>query len=302
MSLFAQGTELVGKVKSADGKLRTAELLEVCRSILPIVGEWCGGVACRSAAGRAPVAAGDPRAGVTALRRRRPLLPLNHPPRLPADKLGTGFALVRHDVGGNIERLATCAATKPAEYEADVFQMVRDDVAAGTHTASTSVTKGLLWLKRCAGEEAVLASAYIPPRGAGWLHVPGLPDTSSGAAQPACNPSPCHHASDLPCAAHACRAMEFIVALLDSLQAHPDTSLSQAASETYYATLQRYHGWIVTGTFTLALKLVPSRCALLLVGAGGGCGRAGGQKVLVGAGLGSCSGCGSAGPSQPRTH
>jgi hypothetical protein len=96
--------------------------------------------------------------------------------------------------------------------------------------------------------------------------------------------------------------MEFIVALLDSLQAHPDTSLSQAASETYYATLQRYHGWIVTGTFTLALKLVPSRCALLLVGAGGGCGRAGGQKVLVGAGLGSCSGCGSAGPSQPRTH
>ena len=52
------------------------------------------------------------------------------------------------------------------------------------------------------------------------------------------------------------------MALLDSLQAHPDTSLSQAASETYYATLQRYHGWIVTGTFTLALKLVPSRWVL----------------------------------------
>ncbi len=27
---------------------------------------------------------------------------------------------------------------------------VRDDVAAGTHTGSSSVTKGLLWLKRCA--------------------------------------------------------------------------------------------------------------------------------------------------------
>lgn len=27
-------------------------------------------------------------------------------------------------------------------------QMVRDDVAAGTHTGSSSVTKGLLWLKR----------------------------------------------------------------------------------------------------------------------------------------------------------
>lgn len=27
-------------------------------------------------------------------------------------------------------------------------QMVRDDVAEGTHTGSSSVTKGLLWLKR----------------------------------------------------------------------------------------------------------------------------------------------------------
>ena len=60
MSLFAQGTELVGKVKSADGKLRTAELLEVCRSILPIVGEWWGGW--DVGAGQAPAAAGDPRA------------------------------------------------------------------------------------------------------------------------------------------------------------------------------------------------------------------------------------------------
>lgn len=104
--------------------------------------------------------------------------------------------IVKHDVGGNIDRLATCAATKPDVYQADVFAMVRasqdalldletflcprtmalrlqcgtsqrnrctcrpaptpillqvrDDVAAGTHTGSSSVTKGLLWLKRCA--------------------------------------------------------------------------------------------------------------------------------------------------------
>lgn len=57
------------------------------------------------------------------------------------------------------------------------------------------------------------------------------------------------------------RAMEFIVALLERLQADRAVTLSEAASETYYATLQRFHGWIVTGTFTLALKLVPSRCA-----------------------------------------
>lgn len=155
MSVFQQGTELVGKVKSADGKIQTQELLDVCRSVLPIVG-----------------------------------------------KLGTGFGLVKHDVGGNIDRLAACAATKTDAYLPDVFQMVRDDVAAGTHTGGSSVTKGLLWLKR---------------------------------------------------------AMEFITALLDKLYADRQMSLSQAASETYYATLQQYHGWIVTGTFTLALKIVPSR-------------------------------------------
>ena len=70
------------------------------------------------------------------------------PPLDWAEKLGTGLALVRSDVGGNIERVATAAARDPPAYEPDLFQLVRDDVAAGTHTASSSVTKGLLWLKR----------------------------------------------------------------------------------------------------------------------------------------------------------
>jgi hypothetical protein len=56
--------------------------------------------------------------------------------------------------------------------------------------------------------------------------------------------------------------MEFIVALLDKLYTDRNITLSAAASETYYATLQQYHGWIVTGTFTVALKLVPSRCSV----------------------------------------
>lgn len=70
------------------------------------------------------------------------------PPAPRAEKLGTAFALVKKDVGGNIDRLAARAATNPAAYDPDVFQMVRDDVAVGTHTGSNSVTKGLLWLKR----------------------------------------------------------------------------------------------------------------------------------------------------------
>ena len=50
MSVFEEGTALVGKVKSADGTIQTKELLEVCRSILPIVGELGGA---GGAAGRA---------------------------------------------------------------------------------------------------------------------------------------------------------------------------------------------------------------------------------------------------------
>lgn len=56
--------------------------------------------------------------------------------------------MVKYDVGGNIDRLAACAATKPEAYQADALAMVRDDVAAGTQGDNSSVTKGLLWLKR----------------------------------------------------------------------------------------------------------------------------------------------------------
>lgn len=68
-----------------------------------------------------------------------------------------------------------------------------------------------------------------------------------------------------------CRAMQFIVALLGRLERDRAVTLSQAASETYYSTLQQYHGWIVTGTFTVALKLVPGRETFFeSVGARGG--------------------------------
>lgn len=56
-----------------------------------------------------------------------------------------------------------------------------------------------------------------------------------------------------------CRAMQFIVALLRRLDEDRAVTLSAAATETYYATLQQYHGWLVTGTFTVALKLVPGK-------------------------------------------
>ncbi|PNW75260.1 hypothetical protein CHLRE_12g519450v5 [Chlamydomonas reinhardtii] len=63
------------------------------------------------------------------------------------DKLGTAFALVKTDIGGNIERLAQRAAKDPERYKR-LFTIVQDEVVEKTHTESTSCTKGLLWLKR----------------------------------------------------------------------------------------------------------------------------------------------------------
>jgi len=55
------------------------------------------------------------------------------------------------------------------------------------------------------------------------------------------------------------RAMQFVVCLLRLLQADESASLSSAANQAYNEVLQPYHGWITTGIFTVALKIVPSR-------------------------------------------
>lgn len=64
-----------------------------------------------------------------------------------AEKLGTSFALVRSDVGGNIDRLRARQATAPEKF-ALVFDIVLAEMAAGEQNGSSSATKGLLWLKR----------------------------------------------------------------------------------------------------------------------------------------------------------
>jgi hypothetical protein len=245
MTVFEEGTALVAKVRSADGRIQTKELLDVCRSILPIVGEQPNQARPLAAAAAASHCRHGAHRWRTTHQNSRECL--WHCVVRTAEKLGTGFALVKHDVGGNIDRLAACAATKPAAYEPDAFQMVLDDVAAGTHTASSSVTKGLLWLKRCVPG----CCSTLP----GWCAAVHLPQGALAMSRLGRFPP---HPPRCPACSHS--AMEFIVALLDRLYTDRQVSLATAASETYYATLQRYHGWIVTGTFTVALKLVPSRC------------------------------------------
>ncbi|KAI8101490.1 hypothetical protein M9435_001596 [Picochlorum sp. BPE23] len=119
-------------------------------------------------------------------------------------KLGTAFAIVKSDVGGNIDRLYTRMQQNPSIYTDDVYRIVLDEKEQGVCMDNTSCTKGLLWLKR---------------------------------------------------------AMQFILLLLERVidPANADKTLSDIATATYYDTLQQYHGWIVTGTFTVILKLVPSR-------------------------------------------
>lgn len=57
--------------------------------------------------------------------------------------------------------------------------------------------------------------------------------------------------------------MEFIAILLQSLEADRTSSLSDLASKTYQQTLYQYHGWLVSGTFTVALKFAPGRGTFL---------------------------------------
>lgn len=63
------------------------------------------------------------------------------------EQLGTGMALVRKDISGNIERLEVRVAEKPAAYE-DLLDVVRDEIQRGVQENNSGCTKGLLWLCR----------------------------------------------------------------------------------------------------------------------------------------------------------
>jgi hypothetical protein len=45
--------------------------------------------------------------------------------------------------------------------------------------------------------------------------------------------------------------MEFVVSILAKLQAEPTTAMGTIVSDTYYATLYKFHGFLVSTTFTV---------------------------------------------------
>lgn len=55
------------------------------------------------------------------------------------------------------------------------------------------------------------------------------------------------------------RAMDFLVELFRNLLEHPDWSMSQACSDSYGKTLKKWHGWLASSTFSVAMKLAPDR-------------------------------------------
>ncbi|KAI8005204.1 Glycolipid transfer protein 1 [Camellia lanceoleosa] len=55
------------------------------------------------------------------------------------------------------------------------------------------------------------------------------------------------------------RAMDFLVELFRNLHDHEDWTMAQASTDSYGKTLKKWHGWLASSSFTIAIKLVPDR-------------------------------------------
>ncbi|KAF6145614.1 hypothetical protein GIB67_037647 [Kingdonia uniflora] len=55
------------------------------------------------------------------------------------------------------------------------------------------------------------------------------------------------------------RAMDFLVELFRDLLEHPDWTMPQACTDSYQKTLKKWHGWLASTSFTVAMKLAPDR-------------------------------------------
>ncbi|KAK4482349.1 hypothetical protein RD792_009502 [Penstemon davidsonii] len=55
------------------------------------------------------------------------------------------------------------------------------------------------------------------------------------------------------------RAMDFLVELFRNLLEHQEWAMSQACADSYAKTLKKWHGWLASSSFTVAMKLAPDR-------------------------------------------
>lgn len=66
------------------------------------------------------------------------------------------------------------------------------------------------------------------------------------------------------------RAMDFLVELFRNLLAHPDWTMTQVCTDSYSKTLKKFHGWLASSSFTVAMKLAPDRKKFMEVVGGSG--------------------------------
>ncbi|KAK8548647.1 hypothetical protein V6N13_054575 [Hibiscus sabdariffa] len=66
------------------------------------------------------------------------------------------------------------------------------------------------------------------------------------------------------------RAMDFIVELFRNLLSHPDWTMTECCTDSYGKTLKKFHGWLASSSFTVAMKLAPDRKKFMEVIAGSG--------------------------------
>lgn len=91
MSALAAAQAQLPLVKGDDGEIMTQQFLSVCRLVFPVIGEphsWC---------------APPPTTQAKKEASSRPPPPPKPPPFITLDKLGAAFAIVKMDIGGNID-------------------------------------------------------------------------------------------------------------------------------------------------------------------------------------------------------
>ena len=105
---------------------------------------------------------------------------------------------------------------------------VESEIADGTNKGSKSCTVGLLWLKRYIKSSNMSMSMIISERSESSTYI------------------------------HVCafghRALEFICIFLEAVVAGEE-DLVKCAHKAYNESLKKYHGWIVSGIFSVSLPL-----------------------------------------------
>ncbi|THU69435.1 hypothetical protein C4D60_Mb08t14390 [Musa balbisiana] len=117
-TVFTPSLEEMKHVKSDNGVILTKPFLDVCKLILPVLGNWLV-----------------------------LLVYLCLTVIFTYDKFGAAMSIVKSDIGGNITRLETKYNSDPSKFE-HLYSMVQVEVEAKTAKGSSSCTNGLLWLTR----------------------------------------------------------------------------------------------------------------------------------------------------------